>query len=185
MGAIESVEGTVLVKKCLSVSHTTFDMTPVQYLCWFMHMTGVTFVEVISKTSVLVTVPVTKWADTCWLLPPTSGRRIMGHPYVNTNTGTAIFPYSSRIGFFIIFFKRTIWSVRYIISVQKAVSCNTVIQCCGTENISFASGSTEPQIRITALAPVPALENYLFWLSNRIRILTIYKKFFSNHDLFL
>jgi hypothetical protein len=69
-------------------------------------------------------------------------------------------------------------------------------QCCGAENISFGSNSTEPQIRIPALAPSPPapdgsiryLEiNDLFDLSNRIKIVTIKKNFFSkfNHDFFL
>ncbi len=59
------------------------------------------------------------------------------------------------------------------------------------ENISFGSASMEPQIRISAQAPAPApdsfirySENYLFDISYRIKIVTIYKNFFSNHDFF-
>jgi hypothetical protein len=68
-------------------------------------------------------------------------------------------------------------------------------QCCGAENISFGSNSRETQIRISAPAQAPApaqdssiryLEiNDLFDLSNWIKIVTIYKSFFSNHDFFL
>ncbi len=63
-------------------------------------------------------------------------------------------------------------------------------QCCGIENISFG------KIRIAALAPVlaPAPDSfkrcilkirYLLWLSNRIKIVTIFKNFFSNRELLL
>ncbi len=71
------------------------------------------------------------------------------------------------------------------------IVCCTV-QCCGAESICFDSGSTEPQIRIAAPAQAPApapgsfmrwIENYLFW-RNRIKIVTILKKFFSNQVFF-
>ena len=68
-----------------------------------------------------------------------------------------------------------------------------------SRKISFGSGATEPQIRISAPAPAPAsapgpapaldsfiryLENYLFKLSNRIKIVPNFKNFFSNRDFF-
>jgi hypothetical protein len=73
----------------------------------------------------------------------------------------------------------------------------TIRQCCGAENISLGSGF----IRISAPAPAPApapspdpdnssyldidtLKITFFGLSNRIRIVTIYKNFFSNQDFF-
>jgi hypothetical protein len=76
--------------------------------------------------------------------------------------------------------------------------------CCWAENIS--SGSKEPQILISAPTPrsrksqfwlrlqPPAsdsflryryLENTFFDFSNRIKIVLIYKNFFSHHDFFL
>ncbi len=53
-------------------------------------------------------------------------------------------------------------------------------QRCGAENISL--GSQAPRSRKSKLRL--RLENYLFLLSKRIKIVTIYKNFFSNHDFF-
>ncbi len=39
-------------------------------------------------------------------------------------------------------------------------------QCCGEENISFGSGSKEPQIRLSATAPAQAPESFLKYLEN-------------------
>jgi hypothetical protein len=36
--------------------------------------------------------------------------------------------------------------------------------CCGAENISFGSGSTEPQTRITAPTPIPAPDSFTRWV---------------------
>jgi len=74
-------------------------------------------------------------------------------------------------------------------------------QCCGAEIISFGSGSdsgsAEPQIFLSAPAPQSrkselwlriilqnTLKITLLDLSNRIKIVTIHKNFFSNHNFF-
>jgi hypothetical protein len=61
-------------------------------------------------------------------------------------------------------------------------------QGCGVEIILFGFGSAEPQIQIAAPAPRSVSKDTLkiafLDFTNMIKVATIYKNFFSNHDFF-